>query len=360
MKKTILVVALMSTMISCKKETTTPTTSGNTNTTVDTTSQTGTSPLINSLDCSSAVITGTLKKGVEANAVSVKLNYTGGNGKVYTAQTISSTTVTGLTAKLSAGILATGAGSVTYLITGTPSATGTANFAINLGGKSCIFSIEVLVPTGSYGQTITDVDGNIYKTVYIGKQQWMAENLKTSKYSDGTDIPNIIVTNKDQWINLTTGAWVYYNNDITKNVNYGKLYNWYALNPITNGNKNVCPNGWHVPSDTEWTVLTDYLGGAMIDTTVGGQMKEVGNTNWNSPNIGATNTSLFTGRAGGMLDYRGRYVLLGEFGLWWSSTEHNKLKDYAWRRSLDFDNGGVYFGGQDKNDGLSIRCLKDQ
>jgi hypothetical protein len=109
------------------------------------------------------------------------------------------------------------------------------------------------------GPGVKDIDGNNYKTVYIGTQEWMAENLKTSKYSDGTAIPNVIDNN--QWSKLTIGAWSYYNNDAVNNTKYGKLYNWYTVNPTTNENKNVCPTGWHVPTDADWTVLTDYLGG---------------------------------------------------------------------------------------------------
>jgi uncharacterized protein (TIGR02145 family) len=352
MKRTILVVALIGTMISCKKETTTPATSGNTNTTVDTTTQTVNSPLINALDCSSAVVTGTLKKGEVANAVSVKLNYTGGNGKAFTAKAIASTSVTGLNAKLNAGNLATGNGDVTYEITGTPITSGTANFAITLGGKSCSFSLDVEAPTSGYGPNISDVDGNTYKTVYIGMQQWMAENLKTAKYSDGTAIP--FVTDDTQWKNNTTGAYAYYFNDETNNAKYGKLYNWYAVSPTTNGNKNVCPTGWHVPTDAEWTVLSNYLGG---ESVAGGKMKEVGTTNWISPNTGATNTSLFSALPGGMRTIYGQYNDVGSRCRLWSSTEGTTYG--AWSSYLHFVYEWVGRSTNNKEDGLSVRCLKD-
>jgi uncharacterized protein (TIGR02145 family) len=353
MKKTIILFALISAMISCKKETTAPTTNGNNTTSVDTTKQTVNTPLINALDCSSAVITGTLKMGVEANAVSVKLNYTGGNGKAYTAQAIVSTSVTGLTAKLNAGTLATGNGDVTYEITGTPTTAGTANFAITLGGKSCSFSLDVEAPTSGYGPSISDVDGNTYKTVYIGTQQWMAENLKTAKYSDGTAIP--YVTDDTQWKNNTTGAYAYYNNDEANNAKYGKLYNWYTVSPTTNGNKNVCPTGWHVPTDAEWTVLTNYLGG---ESVAGGKMKEIGTTSWISPNTDATNTSLFTGLPGGYRDYDGLYNFIGYSGYWWSSTEYYTY--YAWSRLLSTNFGNAYRASYFSNrNGFSVRCLRD-
>ena len=207
-------------------------------------------------------------------------------------------------------------------------------------------------PVGKFSDCIKDIDGNVYKTVTIGTQTWMAENLKVSKYSDGTTIPNII--DNAQWQNNTTGAWSYYNNDATNNSKYGKLYNLYAVSKTTNGNKNVCPTGWHVPSDAEWSILTDFLGG---DSIAGGKMKEVGTTSWNSPNTGATNISLFTGLPGDYRNYNGSYFNIGSFGSWWSSTEFDTY--YAWSRDLGSNGGlaGYYYNTKDF--GLSVRCLKD-
>ena len=208
--------------------------------------------------------------------------------------------------------------------------------------------IWTLIP--GYAKSITDIDGNLYKTVNIGNQQWMAENLKVTKYNDGTDIPN--VTGYTEWTQLTTGAWTYYNNDIANNVKYGKLYNWYAVSPTANGNKNVCPTGWHVPNDAEWTVLTDYLGGV-----AGGKMKEVGTTSWISPNTDATNTSLFTGLPGGARLNGGGYYDIGYIGYWWSSLENNYN---AWYRDLKGNNGNAgRNGGFNKKSGLFVRCLRD-
>lgn len=207
-------------------------------------------------------------------------------------------------------------------------------------------------PTSGYGLNITDVEGNSYKTVYIGTQQWMAENLKVTKYNDGTTIPNI--TDNYQWSQLTTGGWAYYNNDAANNAKYGKLYNWYAVSPTTNGNKNVCPTGWHVPTDAEWTVLTDYLGGL---TVAGGKLKEEGTTSWNSPNTDATNESLFSALPGDTRDVNGNYYNIGRFGLWWSSTENNT--DYAWYLELYTGVGNAYRNSRIKKNGLSVRCLMD-
>jgi uncharacterized protein (TIGR02145 family) len=209
-------------------------------------------------------------------------------------------------------------------------------------------------PTSGYGPNITDSEGNSYKTVYIGTQTWMAENLKASKYSDGTTIPNI--TDNTQWSKLTTGAWSYYNNDATNNAKYGKLYNWYAVSKTTNGNKNVCPIGWHVPTDVEWTVLTDYLGGLNV---AGSKLKEVSTTSWNSPNTDATNTSLFSALPGGYRNGNGVYEEIGLVCGWWCSTESDT--DDAWIRFLDSGSGSGsdYRYDNDKIKGWSVRCLKD-
>ena len=199
---------------------------------------------------------------------------------------------------------------------------------------------------------VMDIDGNLYKTVTIGQQEWFAENLKSSKYNDGTIIPN--VTDNKEWENNSTGAWCYYNNDSAYNLKYGKLYNWYAVSKTTNGNKNVCPTGWHVATDDEWTVLIDYLGGSSV---AGGKMKEVGTTNWNSPNKDATNTSLFSALAGGYRYYTGDYYNIVFFSYWWSSTED--VRYGAWNRSIDSYNGITYGYSEKKNDGFSVRCLRD-
>jgi uncharacterized protein (TIGR02145 family) len=353
MKKLFIAFALTIALVSCKKETSTPNTSGNN--TTDTT-KTSNDVSITGFDCAGVKVTGTLTKDKAANNVTVTLTYTGGNGKTYLTKSHTSTGVTGLSATLLAGNLANGEGTLVYTISGTPTTAGTANFSIILGGKTCSINLKVEVvsqnPTSGYGPNITDTEGNTYKTVYIGTQQWMAENLKVSKYSDGTTIPNI--TDNNQWENLTTGAWAYYKNDAANNAKYGKLYNWYTVSPTTNGNNNVCPTGWHVPTDAEWTVLTDYLDGL---TVAGGKMKEVGTTSWDSPNTDATNTSSFTGLPGGHRYYDGSYGGIGYYGLWWSSTE--SATNGTWTRSLSSKYGNTYRGGSGKSYGASVRCLKD-
>ena len=360
MKQLILALALTSVLFSCKKATTTPnTTTKNTSDTtkvVNDTTKTSNDAIISGFDCAGVKITGTLLKDKVVSNVSATLTYTGGNGKTYLTKSHTSTGVTGLSATLLAGTLANGEGALVYTISGTPTTAGTANFAIGLGGTSCTISVKVedvnQNPTSGYGPNITDTEFNSYKTVYIGTQQWMAENLKVSKYNDGTAISNL--TDNTQWQNNTTGAWSYYNNDVTNNAKYGKLYNWYAVSKTSNGNKNVCPTGWHLPTDFEWAVLTDYLGGASV---AGGKMKIAGAINWNSPNTDATNTYLFSALPGGGRRGNGDYGSIGYSGNWWSSKEYDT--DNAWFRNLENnkDAATTYYGI--KGFGLSVRCLRD-
>ena len=148
----------------------------------------------------------------------------------------------------------------------------------------------------------------------------------------------------------------WYNNDqatYTDN-KFGALYNWYAINPATNGNKNVCPTGWHVPTDAEWTTLTTFLGG---ESVAGSKMKSTGTQYWTSPNSDATNSSGWSGLPGGFRYYSGTFFTIGSYGYWWSSTEGGT--DDAWNRSLYFDVSDVYRYGGNKTNGFSVRCLKD-
>ena len=353
MKKLFFAFALTSALISCEKEKSIPNNSDNTTTN---TTKTSNDISITGINCAGATITGKIIKGQPISNVTATIAYTGGNGKTYLTKSHISSGVTGLSATLVAGTLANGDGNLVYTISGTPKTAGSVNFAIALGGKSCTITISVedvtKIPTSGYGSNITDAEGNSYKTVYLGTQQWMGENLKVTKYSNGTTIPNI--TDNTQWDNNTKGAWSYYNNDAANNAKYGKLYNWYAVSKTTNGNKNVCPTGWHVPTDDEWTILTDYLGGSGVG---GGKMKEVGTKSWQNPNSDATNISLFTGLPGGYRDNSGYYYDIGYLGLWWSSTKYNT--DNAWLHYLSYDNGNAVIKFDYQDYGLSIRCLRD-
>ena len=177
----------------------------------------------------------------------------------------------------------------------------------------------------------------------------MAENLKTTKYNDGTTIP--LVTNSTEWSNLTTPGYCWYNNDEASYKNtYGALYNWHTVNT-----GKLCPTSWHVPTDAEWTTLTDYLGGSSI---AGGKLKETGTTHWNSPNTGATNESGFTALPGCSRSSNGSFGgSIGLNGYWWSSTEvDTNLARYL---VLSYGIGNVVRGPNDKEYGFSVRCVRD-
>lgn len=209
-----------------------------------------------------------------------------------------------------------------------------------------------LTGTGTGGNSPSmciDYDGNAYPTFTIGTQTWMAENLRTTHYRNGEAIPN--VTNNTAWADLTTGAYSWYNNDQPTNAKYGILYNWYTVND----SRGLCPQGWHVPTNAEWTVaLTTWLG---TTTVAGGKMKSVSSL-WNSPNTDATNTSGFSGLPGGNRGSTGSFNFVGSYGYWWSSTESSSSD--PWCRRLDYDNGSVYVSYlYNKRFGFSVRCLRD-
>jgi uncharacterized protein (TIGR02145 family) len=208
---------------------------------------------------------------------------------------------------------------------------------------------------------LRDIDNNTYNTVQIGTQCWMSENLRVSSYNDGTLIP--IVTGTSAWSALTTGGRSWYNNDSTANeMPYGNLYNWYAVMGIVTHNgaptKNICPIGWHVPTDSEWTALVTQLGGSSV---AGGKMKSTGTTFWNSPNTGADNFSGFSALPGGYRNNDGSFSSIRNNAYFWSATDYDN--GYAWDRYLSSDSANVnrydgidYYG---RSFGASIRCLKD-
>jgi len=156
-------------------------------------------------------------------------------------------------------------------------------------------------------QHLTDIEGNVYVAVPIGSQVWMVDNLKVTKYKDGTPIP--YVTNTDDLASLTTGAYTWFNNDeATVKDTYGALYNWYS---VSSGN--LCPTGWHAPSDAEWATLINFLGG---ESVAGGKLKAIGTSHWNAPNTDASNDSGFTALPAGYLFDNGNYNSLGNITHW--------------------------------------------
>jgi uncharacterized protein (TIGR02145 family) len=199
--------------------------------------------------------------------------------------------------------------------------------------------------------SISDIDGNSYNTVQIGTQCWTKENLKVTKYRDGTSIPTGL--NNITWENTTSGAYAIYGNDDANNAIYGKLYNWNAVAD----SRGLCPIGWHVPSDVEWSSLRNFLG----SSNAGGEMKSTVTQpttgGWNIPNTGATNSSGFTALPGGYKDSRGNFVSIRDITFFWSATE--AASSWAWYRSLGSNYGIAFIDSANKQGGFSIRCLKD-
>jgi len=195
---------------------------------------------------------------------------------------------------------------------------------------------------------VADRDGNVYNTIIIGTQVWFKENLKTTKYNDGSSIPH--VTDYVDWRDLSSPGYCWYDNNESKyKETYGALYNWFAVNTAK-----LCPEGWHVPTSDEWSTLEDYLGGHLI---AGDKLKEIGTTHWPSPNDKATDESGFTALPGG---YRqiGLFGLLGYHAHWWSTSSYSA--PYANSRSIHYDASSIDHIDIYKGTGCSIRCIKDQ
>jgi uncharacterized protein (TIGR02145 family) len=195
---------------------------------------------------------------------------------------------------------------------------------------------------------LKDFDGNVYTTVTIGTQVWMLENLKTTKYNDGTDIPN--VTDSSVWSVLSTPAYCWYeNNAAAYNNEYGGLYNWYVVNT-----GKLCPKGWHIPTVAEWNILVNYLGGRTI---AGRKLKETGNTHWVNALTEATNESGFTGLPGGYCDFNGTFRFLGYNADYWSATEYNSTDAYV--LDMYYEVSYLNIVNINKRYGFSVRCIKD-
>jgi len=201
---------------------------------------------------------------------------------------------------------------------------------------------------------IKDGDGNIYTAITIGTQVWLKENLQTTKLNDGTPIP--LVADKAAWAVCTTPAYCLYDNILANKTNYGVLYNWYAI-----GSDKLCPEGWHVPSESELAELFAFLGGKSI---AGGKLKTTGTVEsgdglWHQPNTGATNTSGFSALPGGFRNSNGNLFDLGYSALWWASTEYPPDNAYPFWINNDALTVGDNINGWLKGSGLSVRCLKD-
>ena len=283
----------------------------------------------------------------------------------------------------------------------TTDGSGTGNFTSNISGLTpnstyyvrayatnntgTAYGEEIFFTTlerGNSGNKLSDVDGNTYNTVVIGTQIWMAENLKTTKYSDGTSIP--LITDSLTWLNDKLGAYTWYHNDVTYKDVYGALYNWYAVNTAK-----LCPNGWHVPTDDEWISLENYLiangynydgtsngdratnnklSKALADVTTWGHSDNAGSPG-NTDFANKRNASGFNAKAGGYKDFYGSFGFFtsdglwhryeGVDGAWWSSSELVAGAVSVWWREISTYQTGTQRSHNDKYYGLSVRCVKN-
>ena len=228
--------------------------------------------------------------------------------------------------------------------------TGDVGPSVTAGTKQMVWDVlqarESLVGNAIVFKVKVASENKEIKSVKIGNQVWMAENLNVDHYRNGDPIPTSL--SNAQWESTTKGAYAIYNDDPTNEKIYGKLYNWYAVND----SRGLCPIGWHMPIDDEWTLLTLSLGGEKV---AGGKMKST--SLWNSPNEGATNISGFNGLPGGYLDLFGVYYSLGYNGYYWSISEFDFSS--AWNRRLGYGRQVVDRGNYGKQDGFSVRCVKD-
>ena len=208
-------------------------------------------------------------------------------------------------------------------------------------------SMQLKISSGWVALITTSTTAVCLPTIVIGTQQWMNKNLDVAFYKNGDLIPQ--VTDGAEWATLTTGAWCYYNNDSTLGNTYGKLYNWYAINDI----RGLAPQGWHIPSDAEWTTLSTSLAG---ESVAGGKMKEAGTLNWTSPNTGGNNNSGFTALPGGFRQNNG-FGLQGIWASWWSATPGDN--NMIWGRFIFQSDVNLGRGLTEKSYGYSVRCVKD-
>jgi uncharacterized protein (TIGR02145 family) len=249
----------------------------------------------------------------------------------------------------------------------------------NCPGVPCI--VTPPAPSFTCGtSTVSDIDGNAYATVLIGTQCWTVTNLKVTKYDDGTAIPDqTSISPSSNWGTLQTGARTDYTGATgipsgqTYVSTYGYLYNWYAVKGIATAGsttyKNICPTGWHVPTDGEWTSLIQFTvptetvsatATGNQSSNAGGKLKSQGTAYWNSPNTGATNESGFSVLPGGCRYYVGSFFNIRNYAFFWSASENDDI--YAWNRNLSIYTGVVsrsstYTGL--KSVGASVRCLRD-
>ena len=298
------------------------------------------------VNATTATLTTSSVSSIASTSVSGGGNISSDGGATISARGLVYSTSTNPTLSNTVFIICSGTGIFSGTLTGlTPNTTYYVRaYATNSVGTA--YGNEVSFTT--LPPPVTDIDGNTYNTVLIGDQVWMSENLKTSRYRNGGSIPNVL--GYTDWVALTTGAWSYYEHDVANNAILGKLYNWYTTLGDT-----LCPTGWHLPTDAEWTTLTDRLGG---ESVAGGKMKSIGTAYWDNPNIDATNSSGFSGLGGGYRnESQGDFDVIGVVGYFWSANEYSSSNGLG--RALVNYLGEVFSFNSIKSFGASVRCLRD-
>jgi len=337
--------------------------------------------IISSLDCQNISNVGTLEWGkiVGSDTIFTKIPYTGTKAGYYDTQGfgITSGTVSGITAFLNGGYIKEGNDSLTIYFQGLPNkGAGEVSFELNILEQTCTITRMVNLPPAdplrdhscgapfvhngalTYG-TMTDGEGNVYKTIQIGTQEWMAENLRVTKYRNGDNIVRVSSgVSLQQEGNQSTGAYCSPAFDSAYDCPYGKLYNWFA---VTSTN-NLCPEGWHVPTDSEWGTLENLLGQNQGNCCFGaaGKMKNTGTNYWENDFFGATNASGFSALPAGFVLSGQDFLGLGRFATFWSSSISSLSDDLGYFISLSFEEENISdFRDFKKTNASSVRCVKD-
>ena len=329
--------------------------------------------------CSSLNATGTITVSAPACSVSAASSSPSvTQNTVMTNITHSTTVATGIgtAAGLPSGVTANWAGNI-ITISGTPTATGTFNYSIPLTGTGCSSLnatgtiIVTVAPFVCGTSNIVDIDGNNYPTISIGTQCWMQKNLSVTKYNDGSTIPldntGLTLGTSGTWA-VTTGAMSVYANNTSNVSDYGYLYNWYAATD----SRKICPLGWHIPTDAEWTDLLKTVDNTVTvpapstvgfqSTSAGARLKSTDATFWTSTSTGTDNSSGFTALPAGFRNTDGTFRDIKDGAFFWSSTENTSVSSTdAWSRMLFHNNNSVIRDYSDfkKTVGGSLRCLKD-
>ncbi len=241
------------------------------------------------------------------------------------------------------------------------------DFDFNMPAEDVTLAANFMIEDGTQGN-VTDIDGNVYNTVFIGEAEWMAENLKTSRYNDGKVIPNITVF--EDWSNLSSGAYAWFDNDQDYGDAYGALYNWYAVET-----GNLCPDGWRVPTDEDWSELSDHLvekyddidvmnvgkilkSCRQVDSPMGGDCNTSEHPRWNEvQGYYGTDDFGFSALPGGRRGSIGTFSDIGRHSNWWSASEHSDT--HATNRRIILNNDQLLSYDTDKNVGFSVRCIRE-